>query len=108
MVLGFISTTVTPPALIFMGQHQEENEKMLKQEAFSSDIWFHVAGMSSAHVYLQLPKGMTIDSIPEELLEDCCQLVKKNSINGYKLDMVDVMYTPRENLKKTKGMVSGE
>uniref|UniRef100_A0A1I7TWQ4 Coiled-coil domain-containing protein 25 n=1 Tax=Caenorhabditis tropicalis TaxID=1561998 RepID=A0A1I7TWQ4_9PELO len=64
--------------------------------------------MSSAHVYLSLPRGITINSIPEELLEDCCQLVKKNSIKGCKLEVVDVIYTPRENLKKSKGMASGE
>lgn len=38
--------------------------------------------MSSAHVYLRLPKGQTIDDIPEGVLEDCAQLVKANSIQG--------------------------
>lgn len=38
--------------------------------------------MSSAHVYLRLNKGQTIDDINEGLLEDCAQLVKANSIQG--------------------------
>lgn len=38
--------------------------------------------MSSAHVYLRLHKGQTIDDISEGLLEDCVQLVKANSIQG--------------------------
>ena len=38
--------------------------------------------MSSAHVYLRLNKGQTIDDISEGLLEDCAQLVKANSIQG--------------------------
>lgn len=38
--------------------------------------------MSSAHVYVRLNKGQTIDDIGEGLLEDCAQLVKANSIQG--------------------------
>jgi hypothetical protein len=43
---------------------------------------FHVDKLSSAHVYLRLQKGQTIESITPELLEDCAQLVKANSIQG--------------------------
>lgn len=43
---------------------------------------FHVDKLSSAHVYLRLHKGQTIESITPELLEDCAQLVKANSIQG--------------------------
>lgn len=43
---------------------------------------FHVDKMSSAHVYLRLHKGQTIDDISEGVLEDCAQLVKANSIQG--------------------------
>lgn len=43
---------------------------------------FHVDDLSSAHVYLRLPEGATLDDIPEDTLEDCCQLVKHNSIQG--------------------------
>lgn len=43
---------------------------------------FHVDKMSSAHVYVRLQKGQTIDDISEGLLEDCAQLVKANSIQG--------------------------
>jgi hypothetical protein len=43
---------------------------------------FHVDKFSSAHVYLRLPEGQTMDQIPPAVLEDCCQLVKANSIEG--------------------------
>lgn len=43
---------------------------------------FHVDKMSSAHVYVRLHKGQSIDDISEGLLEDCVQLVKANSIQG--------------------------
>lgn len=43
---------------------------------------FHVDDLSSAHVYLRMPPGKTINDIPEGVLEDCLQLVKQNSIEG--------------------------
>jgi hypothetical protein len=45
-------------------------------------IRFHVDKVSSAHVYLRLKKGDSIDTISEGLLEDCAQLVKAHSIQG--------------------------
>ncbi|CAI0408514.1 unnamed protein product [Linum tenue] len=71
---------------------------------------FHVDKMSSAHVYVRLHKGQTFDNISEGLLEDCCQLVKANSIqgNGNKVNNIDVVYTPWSNLKKTATMDVGQ
>jgi hypothetical protein len=40
--------------------------------------------MSSAHVYCRIPlgSGITIENLPKELLTDCAQLTKANSIEG--------------------------
>lgn len=64
--------------------------------------------MSSAHVYLRLKKGETIDTIGEGLLEDCAQLVKAHSIQGNKMNNVEVVYTPWSNLKKSPSMDVGQ
>ncbi|XP_042486617.1 coiled-coil domain-containing protein 25-like isoform X3 [Macadamia integrifolia] len=64
--------------------------------------------MSSAHVYVRLNKGQTVEDISEGLLEDCAQLVKANSIQGNKVNNVDVVYTPWYNLKKTASMDVGQ
>jgi len=69
---------------------------------------FHVDDLSSAHVYLRLPLGVDIDGIPADILEDCAQLVKANSIQGNKLNNIDVVYTPHTNLKKTAAMEVGQ
>lgn len=53
-------------------------------------------------------QGQTIDDIPKKLLEDACQLVKANSIQGCKLAEVKVIYTMWSNLKKLPGMKPGE
>lgn len=51
---------------------------------------FHVDKLSSAHVYVRLDKGETIDDIEPETLEDCAQLCKANSIQGTGLKDVGV------------------
>lgn len=72
------------------------------------DVWFHVDKVSSAHVYLRLRTGQTIDDIPSSVLEDAAQLVKANSINGNKMNDIDIVYTMWSNLKKTQGMEVGQ
>ncbi|KAI0693852.1 cytoplasmic protein [Cerioporus squamosus] len=107
MVLFFTSTAVDPPVTIYMGKDKFENEDLIKY-AWLQDVWFHVDKLSSAHVYLRMPEGMTWDAIPEPLLIDCAQLVKANSIEGNKKDNIAVIWTPADNLKKTGDMAVGQ
>ncbi|CAM6100221.1 unnamed protein product [Calypogeia fissa] len=92
---------------IYMGLDKHENEELIKF-GLPEDIWFHVDKLSSAHVYLRMQKGQTMDGITDELLEDCAQLVKANSIQGNKLNNVDIVYTPWFNLRKTPAMDVGQ
>ncbi|PGH29286.1 hypothetical protein GX50_07963 [[Emmonsia] crescens] len=69
---------------------------------------FHADNLSSAHVYLRLREGETWDNIPEDLLMDCAQLTKANSIEGNKKDNVTIIYTPWSNLHKNAGMAIGQ
>nr|POE47439.1 coiled-coil domain-containing protein 25 [Quercus suber] len=48
------------------------------------------------------------DSIAPDLLVDCAQLTKANSIEGNKKDNVTVIYTPWSNLKKSGAMATGQ
>jgi hypothetical protein len=41
---------------------------------------FHVDKLSSAHVYLRLKEGETLDDVPTNIIEEAAQLVKANSI----------------------------
>ncbi|KIH51619.1 hypothetical protein ANCDUO_18294 [Ancylostoma duodenale] len=107
MVIKFTSNVVDPPVLLYMGVDKYENEELIKY-GWPEDVWFHVDKVSSAHVYLRLPPGMTIDTIPQALIDDCCQLVKANSIDGNKMNDVGIVYTMWENLKKTGDMAVGQ
>ncbi|KAI8853665.1 hypothetical protein BC829DRAFT_424615 [Chytridium lagenaria] len=80
-MLFFESQVVDPPVVLYMGKDKFENEELIKY-GWDEDVWFHVDKMSSAHVYLRLPRN------------------KKNNIT--------VIYTPWSNLKKTPGMETGQ
>ncbi|KAE8687814.1 Coiled-coil domain-containing protein 25 [Hibiscus syriacus] len=107
MVFYFKARPEVGDYTIFMGLDKYENEELIKY-GLPEDIWFHVDKMSSAHVYVRLQKGQTVDDISEGLIEDCAQLVKANSIQGNKVNNVDVVYTPWSNLKKTPSMDVGQ
>ncbi|OZC10898.1 hypothetical protein X798_02042 [Onchocerca flexuosa] len=107
MVIRFTSNVTNPPVMLYMGVDKFENENLIRW-GWPEDIWFHVDKVSSAHVYARLPSGQTIDDMPETLVEDCAQLVKANSIQGNKMNNIDVVYTPWENLKKAGNMDIGQ
>ena len=83
------------------------DEDLLKY-AEAEDFWFHVDDLSSAHVYLKPQSGWTLDTIPEDVLTDCAQLVKANSIEGNKKNDVRIVYTPASNLRKEAGFDVGQ
>jgi len=103
----FFFKTCNEQYIIYMGKDKFENEELIRY-GLPHDIWFHVDGLSSAHVYLRGPEELTPDKIPEDVLEDCLQLVKANSIEGHKLNNVKVVYTPWPNLKKRQSMEVGQ
>ena len=55
-----------------------------------------------------LPTARAWHEIPSQVLADCCQLVKHNSISGSKAAAVDVVYTPAPNLLKNDRMDTGQ
>ncbi|KAJ1461788.1 hypothetical protein M885DRAFT_584710 [Pelagophyceae sp. CCMP2097] len=105
--------------VVYMGADKHENEGLIEWGWFT-DVWFHVDGLSSAHVYLRVPLAKALcactskrcscvlDSIPDETVEEMCQLVKNNSIEGCKKASVMVVFTPWSNLHKDETrMVTG-
>ncbi|XP_064267547.1 coiled-coil domain-containing protein 25 isoform X8 [Passer domesticus] len=91
MVFYFTSNAAAAVYTIYMGKDKYENEELIKH-GWPEDVWFHVDKLSSAHVYLRLHQGQSLDDIPKEVLSDCAHLVKANSIQGCKLSSVTVLY----------------
>jgi predicted ribosome quality control (RQC) complex YloA/Tae2 family protein len=70
----FIFTSaIDPNVVIYMGKDKFENEDLIKYAFPDEDIWFHVADLSSAHVYLRIPGGVKrYDDINAELIAEMC------------------------------------
>lgn len=118
----FYFEVTTPPGcdpwVVYMGRDKHENEGLLAH-GLPIDVWLHVEGLSSAHVYLRPPRSAlpppgpdvpavpaqatVLDAIPAAVLGDACQLVKANSIAGSRAAAVDVCYTAHPNLLKRPG-----
>ncbi|KAF2248747.1 DUF814-domain-containing protein [Trematosphaeria pertusa] len=107
MVYYFSSNTVSPAAFIYVGKDKVENEELIKY-GWEEDVWFHVDNLSSAHIYVRLPEGQDWETIDKDLLVDCAQLTKANSIEGNKKDNITIVYTPWSNLKKDGSMAVGQ
>lgn len=68
MVYFFVSV-YDPNILIYMGKDKFENEDLIKYAWPTRDVWFHVAELSSAHVYLRVPEGIdNIKDIPTDIV----------------------------------------
>merc|ERR1712151_72510 len=49
-----------------------------------------------------------LQSVPEKIVKEMCQLTKANSIDGCKASEADIVYTPFLNLKKEERMDTGQ
>lgn len=103
----YFESVVDPSAVIYMGKDKHENEFLIKY-AQHHDIWFHVANLSSAHVYLRTAKPIqSYAEIPPDLIQECAQLTKANSIEGCKKADCGINFTWATNLLKTDDMQTG-
>ncbi|KAH7088869.1 hypothetical protein FB567DRAFT_547715 [Paraphoma chrysanthemicola] len=107
MVYYFSSNTTSPAAFVYVGKDKVENEELIKH-GWDEDVWFHADNLSSAHIYVRLPEGQNWEEMDKNLLIDCAQLTKANSIEGNKKDNVTIVYTPWSNLKKDGSMAVGQ
>eukprot|EP01045_Picozoa_sp_COSAG04_P049988 COSAG04_NODE_20002_length_403_cov_0.631579_1_plen_89_part_01 len=89
MVFFFTTSSGLP---VYMGADKHENEQLIAH-GWPEDVWFHVSELSSAHVYVRLPRGPLrktfretgkLDHLPEPDLLQLCALTKANSIEGCK------------------------
>ncbi|KAH0485874.1 MAG: uncharacterized protein KVP18_003140 [Porospora cf. gigantea A] len=110
----FYYTCSDPTYMVYIGKDKYENEGLIRW-GWEEDLWFHVDALSSAHVYLRVPfdhpmKDGRPDAslIPKEVIEECLQITKHNSIEGCKKSSVDVVCTPWSNLQKAGDMDVGQ
>jgi len=101
-MVGFYKVDVRSKSyFVYMSQTEQENKELISN-GVPIDVWFHVEGLASAHLFLRLPRNLDLDSIPQEVLTDVCQLLKAHSPEGCKKSPVRIAYTMWNNLKLPK------
>lgn len=95
---------------LVVGKDKFENDLLVKWGYKELNYWwFHADKYSSGHIYLKLKSHeKTIDDVPEDVINDCLQLCKSQSIQGNKLPECVIIITPWTNLRKNKFMKPGE
>ncbi|CAI4048391.1 hypothetical protein SKDZ_13G2580 [Saccharomyces kudriavzevii ZP591] len=95
---------------IVTGKDKFENDLLIKWSYKELNyVWFHADKFSSGHIYLKLHSNeKTIDDVPQEVINDCLQLCKSESIQGNKMPQCTILITPWHNLRKNKYMEPGE
>lgn len=98
------------PHWIITGKDKYENDMLIKYGYRDLNYyWFHADKYSSGHVYLKLlPGEKSLDDVPREVILDCLQLCKSESIQGNKLPQCTIIVTPWHNLRKSGYMKPGE
>ena len=82
--------------LIKIGENSDDNDKIIS-DANQTDLWFHLANLSSCHVILSCSKN----NMPTiQMINYCANLVKENT-KFKNLQSVKVHYTQVKNIRKT-------
>ncbi|SLM34082.1 hypothetical protein LPUS_02758 [Lasallia pustulata] len=110
MVYYFVSKVTDSPATIYVGKDKFENEELIKYGWEEDGMTRPIPSNSPSRIYetIGISNAWTWDQLPKELVEDCAQLTKANSIEGNKKDNVTIIYTPWSNLKKDGSMATGQ
>ncbi len=89
-------------AEIFIGQNAAENVKLF-DEMNENDLWFHLAGSPSSHVWLQykVPEKKLSLSVRKNLVKECARLVGENSKCSfhYKVNYLEKKHLSRDKEK---------
>lgn len=82
---------------IYLGRNALENDFIRKTLAKKEDLWIHLDGYKSGHMFIKNPSG-SLGIIDFEILASA--LVE---LNGIELQEIPVIYTQVKNLKGVKG-----
>jgi len=83
-MIFYFKSTCGGDLTLYIGKYKYENNDLIKY-GLLEDVRFHIEDLSSAHVYLRMKPGMTLDDTSEYLLLQWYVLVNANSIAGCKV-----------------------
>lgn len=88
-------------AEIYTGRNDKENDFLIRHIGHKEDLWFHVHGVSGAHVILKKHPTITEASITEAAQLAAYFSQKKKELKA------EIMYTPLKYVHRQPGSVAG-
>lgn len=90
-------------ASVLVGRGAGDNDRLTLRVARPHDLWLHARGVTGAHVVVRLDKGRSCS--PETLVDAATLSAHFSELRGE--PVVDVLYTPRRFVRKSKGSPVG-
>ena len=90
-------------ARVLVGRGAGDNDRLTLRVARPHDLWLHARGVTGAHVVVRLDKGQSCS--PETLVDAATLSAHFSDLRGE--PVVDVLYTPRRFVRKSKGSPVG-
>ena len=104
----YIYETKDKDAIIFVPKNAYESEQ-LREQAAQHDVWFHVRGMDSAHIYLRMNIPISdLSEIPDSCFFQCAQLAVNNCRKGKRSKVLPLLYTWASNIQQEVSAQSGK
>ena len=88
---------------VLVGRGAADNDRLTLRVARPHDLWLHARGVTGAHVVVRLDKGQPCP--PEALVDAATLSAHFSDLRGE--SVVDVLYTPRRFVRKSKGSPIG-
>lgn len=89
---------------ILVGQNAKKNDILTSQFAHKNDIWMHAKDVSGSHVVI---KRQGQNKVPENVIEKAASMAAWFS-KGRNDTYFPVLYTEKKNVRKAKGLASGQ
>ena len=82
---------------ILCGKNAKSNDALL-DETNPDDVWFHVAGSPSGHVFLKNTENVPLKKLPKQVVTRCACICKSTIKASNKCQII---YTLRKHVEKT-------
>ena len=94
--------TASDGTLILVGKNNTQNDRLTFKIASPNDIWLHTKDIPGSHVIIKA----TLETVSQDALQEAAMLAAYYS-KSQASSQVPVSYTPRKNVKKSKGAKPG-
>ncbi|MCE1245801.1 MAG: NFACT family protein [Firmicutes bacterium] len=96
---------LAPGYVALVGRNSKQNDEIVVSIGAKEDLWFHARGMPGSHVLVKIQKPSK--PVPDQVINRAASLAAYYS-KGRNSGKVPVSFTRLKNVRKVKGLASGQ